>query len=103
MSRAVFSALSPGRPRGYNIGMIKNAFFFFRAFFILILPVSAFAQGDYDSRLGELQAGMERTAEALGSPLHEDWAADLSGRFDGSLSGDQSAALQLTPLRAPAP
>ncbi|HNT97616.1 MAG TPA: phosphatidylserine/phosphatidylglycerophosphate/cardiolipin synthase family protein [Elusimicrobiales bacterium] len=71
----------------------------------LILPLissGSFAGGDYDSRLSELQAGMERTAEALGMPVHEDWAADLSGRFDGSLSGGQAAALQLTPLRAPA-
>ncbi len=71
----------------------------------LILPLissGSFAGGDYDSRLAELQSGMERTAASLGLPVHEDWAADLSGRFDGSLSGDQAAALQPTPLRAPA-
>ncbi|HBE89095.1 MAG TPA: hypothetical protein DDW67_08160 [Elusimicrobia bacterium] len=83
--------------------MVKTFALIFKALVIFIFPASSFAQGDYDSRLGELQAGMERTAEALGVPAHEDWAADLSGRFDGSLSGDQSAALQLTPLRAPAP
>lgn len=81
--------------------MRKTIATIFKTFVLCLIPLNTFAETGYDARLGELQSGMERTAEALGMPVHEDWAADLSGRFDGSLSGDQSAALQLTPLRAP--